>query len=407
MKGIIFMNKVRFGVNYIPSKGWLRRRGPIDISATSQDLQAIRSLGCDHIRMHLMWDMIQPEPNRVDPVAIENLLRTLDLCQQNGLEACVTVFNGWMSGFIFKPTWAQEKNMFTSPEVLESEIYLLGVLGDAIGSHPALFGIDIGNELNVLAESEPFNSVEGDRWNNRIVDCATRCFPGKIIVNGVDHQSWFPTNYAFSRRVLANTASLTSLHTWIEFTGARKYGDESDHVMHLQDFMIELAKAYSADSARPVWVEEYGISPLWLPQDRHENFLRTAIQNALTCENLFGLTFWCSHDIDRALRGFEQKNGFRPFNPLEYDLGLFDTENNIKPNGIVLRDLIQQYRTGYCPEIKNTAIVIDDATFNGWRYGEKYIELVRDHVHPQFVLRENAINHDYLARRHITELVDL
>lgn len=400
------MNTLRFGVNYIPSKGWLRRTGPLDTDATARDLEAIRSLGCDHIRMHLMWDMFQPEPNGINPVAMDNLTRTLDLCREIGLEACVTVFNGWMSGFIFKPTWAQG-NMFTSPNILEGELYLLRALGEAIGNHPALFGIDIGNELNVLAGSEPFDSVEGDRWNNRIVDCATRCFPGKIIVNGVDHQSWFPTNYAFSRRVLANTASLTSLHTWIEFTGARAYGDESDHVMHLQDFMIELARAYSADPARPVWIEEYGISPMWLPPERHENFLRNAIGNALTCEDVFGITYWCSHDIDRALRGFEQKGEFRPFNPLEYDLGLFDTANRIKPNGVVLRDIIRRYRDGYAPMVKNTAIVIDDATFRGWDYGEKYVELIRAGIHPKFVLRENAINHDYLARRHITELIDL
>jgi hypothetical protein len=114
-------------------------------------------------------------------------------------------------------------------------------------------GIDLGNELNMFAYGERFDRItveEGDAWNNLLCDKCAALFPGKIVVNGTDHSSWFFPSHAFTRPTLANTGTLTSLHTWIEFTQARRYGDESPHVMHLQDFMIEAAP----ESLRPAQV---------------------------------------------------------------------------------------------------------------------------------------------------------
>ena len=412
------MGTLRFGANYVPSNRWMRDWAELDLSYTERDIASLKSIGMDHIRMHLMWDIFQPEPFAVNEAAIENLKRALDVCHNYQIDVFVTIFNGWMSGFVFKPAFAIGKNMFTDDSILESQLWLVEQLAAAIKDHPALIGVDIGNELNVLAgsKSDGYDSTQGDRWSSIVLAKAAACFPGKLIVSGVDHQSWFNNDHGFTRDHLAHAGDLTVLHTYPEFTGARKYGDESQHVMHLQGFMTEFARAYNDDPTRKVWIQEFGICKLWMRPEGHENYLHTSIANAMTCEGLWGFTFWGSHDIKREFdgfthAGFEHKPLYKSFHALEYDLGLFNVNNEINPRGIYMRDIIKECRDSYNPIVKTSAIVVDDTTGTrgwgfAWKYGEKYVEMTGDGVYPQFILREHANDKAYLEKRHITELVE-
>ena len=408
------MNKLRFGANYVHSNKWFRDWAELDLTYTERDIAAIASLGLDHIRMHLMWDIFQPEKYRVCESAMKNLRASLDICHRHGIDVLVTVFDGYMSGFIFRPDWAESGRFMADADIIEGELWFLEQLAAAIGDHPALMGIDLGNELNMFAYGERFDSItveEGDAWNNLLCDKCMSLFPGKVVVNGTDHSSWFFPSHAFTRPTLANTGTLTSLHTWIEFTQARRYGDESPHVMHLQDFMIEVARAYASDPARKVWVQEFGISDLWLAPERHENFLRTAMANAATCEGLFGFTYWCSHDLKREWTGFDQldhgKPYFRPFHPLEYELGLLYNDNRVKERGLIIKSISEDLKKNYKPAKKETAIILDDKDYEGWKYGEKYVAMCEDGVLPQFVLRERTNDVDYLTKRGIKALVEI
>src|SRR5690625_6397727 len=47
------------------------------------------------------------------------------------------------------------------------------------------------------------------------------------------------------------------------------------------------------------------------------DFFTRALRHAADCTNLWGVTWWCSHDVDRSLADFP---------PLEYSLGLIDAE---------------------------------------------------------------------------------
>ena len=60
------MEQLRFGANYVHSHRWFRDWESLDLSYTEQDIAAIASLGLDHVRMHLMWDIFQPEKHRLN-----------------------------------------------------------------------------------------------------------------------------------------------------------------------------------------------------------------------------------------------------------------------------------------------------------------------------------------------------
>ena len=54
-----FMQKIRFGANYIPSKNWLHSWMDWDEKSVEEDLSACKEIGIDHIRAHIIWPYFQ------------------------------------------------------------------------------------------------------------------------------------------------------------------------------------------------------------------------------------------------------------------------------------------------------------------------------------------------------------
>ncbi len=389
---------LHFGANYVPSKNWFYSWVNPDFDEVEADLRAISSVGVDHIRMHLRWDLFQPNETYVSDEMLGRLRKILDLAEKYHLMAEVAVFDGWMSGFWFMPSFTWCYNIVSDEDQLKSQIFFLKKLSEAIGDHPALLGIDIGNEINVYEMMQKTFTVEqGDRWITALLAAADELFPGKNNVVGVDHRPWF-SDVQMSRGTLANTGALTSLHTWVKFTGALQYGAGSEEALCLQEYNVELANAYAKDPKRKVWIQEFGISPEWTDPKNFKNFIRQSMLNAMRSENLWGYTFWCSHDVSRKFK----------FSSLEYDLGLFDTENRLKPVGEAYKECIAEIRAGAKPAALETgmaAIIDERQPFDGWKYGKLFAENVRKGRHIKFVLSSKADDKAYLKSRGIQKLI--
>lgn len=393
---------MRFGVNYVPSKNWWYSWQDWDDASISEDLAAIRDLGLDHIRIHCLWPVFQPNAAFVSPLALGHLVRLHDLADRHGLDVQVTVLDGWLSGFKFYPAWLGDRNMFTDPEVIEAEERLFRAILGAVGAHPRFLGIDLGNELGVLQLiDQPATAAESDAWQARMLAVCESVAPGKLHVNGVDHNHWF-RDFGFSREALATQGAMTSLHTWIEFAGARHFGSHlSAYCVRLPEYCIELAKAYHTDPARQVWVQEFGASKQWMPEEEKGEFARRTIEAAATCENVWGFTWWCSHDLGPNVVGLH---------PLEYDLGLLDCQNRPKPIGRDLASLVSGFSVAAVP--RTTGLVMDDDAITqpsepvGWSFARRYIEVVEANGPTAIVLRSRSGDSAYLASRGINTLVE-
>lgn len=390
--------KLRFGANYVPSKNWFYSWVNPDYDAVEADFAAIASLGVDHIRMHLRWDLFQPNETYVSDEMLSRLKKILDLAEKYRLQAEVTAFVGWMSGFWFMPSFVWDKHIVVDEDQLASQKFFLRKLSEAVGGHKALLGIDIGNEINVYEMMMKTYTVEqGDKWISALLAETDQLFPGKVNVVGVDHQPWF-ADVQMSRKTLANAGAVTSVHTWVKFTGALQFGAESEEALCLQEYNAELANAYAEDPKRKVWIQEFGISPEWTAPENFKNFIFQSMLNAMRSDNLWGYTFWCSHDVSRQYK----------FNSLEYDLGLFDTENRLKPVGKAYKECIAEIKAGACPAAleKGIAAVIDESEpFDGWKYGKLFADNVRKGRHLQFVLSSKAEDEAYLKARGIQKLI--
>ncbi|MCC7207544.1 MAG: cellulase family glycosylhydrolase [Anaerolineae bacterium] len=397
---------LRFGVNYTPSQSWWYCWLDWDRRSIEADLRAVARLGMDHIRIHCLWPYFQPEVNHISATALSRLEAMLDIAGNCGLDVQVTVLNGWLSGFTFRPVWQRDRNMFTDPDMIEAEKRLFSALAERIGGHPHFLGFDLGNELGVLQfyNGESVTVAEADDWQMALFAHCETVAPGKMHVNGVDHVHWF-RNAGFSRAALASLGTLTSVHAWIGFTGfLDRYGAFSNASLGLAEYSIELAKAYHCDPQRRVWVQEFGAQTAWMDEARFPEFAEQTIRRAATCGGLWGLTWWSSHDLPRHFRGFD---------PGEYINGLLSPENSVKPVGARVAELIAEFRSKP-PETlsRPMALVLPDtlidATGQGvWRLADAFARALNAGIHPAIVLESRSKDAAHLRARGIEALMTI
>jgi hypothetical protein len=403
-------SKFRFGVNYTPSKNWWYCWLDWDKQSIVDDLKAIAHLGMDHVRIQCLWPIFQPNINLVSESALHRLESLLDIADAVNLDVEVTVLNGWLSGYAFIPVWVEPKwtgakrNIFTDPEMIGAEKFLLKSIAEAVGRHRRFLGFDLGNELGVLQQRDfPVATNEADVWATNMLQYCDELLPGKFHVNGVDHVHWF-SNFGFSRASLANTGSATVLHAYILFTGAlERYGYSGVGSLHLAEYCIELARAYQKDLTRPIWLQEFGASTEWMPANYIPEFASETIRNASTCEGLWGFTWWSSHDLNKSLKGFAT---------LEYDLGLLNSMNHVKPAGQMIAKIVAEFRA-HPPQhfTRHVALVISDHMFASktyapdWTVPKRFMDLVQQGVKPSIILESRIQDAVYVKQRGITEFV--
>ena len=397
---------MRFGVNYIPSRRWLHSWLDFDEQSIREDLLAIRSLGFDHIRAHLLWSYFQVNPRQMSPRSMENLERFVSLCEETGLDFVLSLFTGWMSGFYFIPAWmrfGQDFGMFSDPAYREPQRFYIREIAKTVAKSPAFLGFDLGNELScVVSRDKAYSMAVCDDWHRDMLLVCEEEAPGKLHSNGVDQQPWFG-DFSFSRGVLSNTGAVNALHCWTYFTGAYKRGGLLGTAStRLADYMAALAKAYSRDPRRPVWLQEFGCSKLWCgkPGESVEAFTRKTLDALPKIPDLWGFTWWCSHDIGTRFAGFQD---------LEYDLGLLDAGNRVKPAGELMARWIAGFeKDPVTPAPRRTAMLYrpDRNGEDLWGNADRFMDLLDRGIEPQIVLPEHAEDAAWLSARGIEETIE-
>jgi endo-1,4-beta-mannosidase len=406
--------RIRMGLNYVPRKNWWYCWNDWDARAIDEDLQAIADLGMDHIRIQCLWPVFQPGINYVSAEAINRLHELLEIAERAKLDVEVAVLDGWLSGYAFLPAWVTplatsvSRGVFTGPEIIEAEQFLFAKIAESVGQHARFMGFDLGNEVGVLQKNDELNNgvsqAQADSWATAMLSHCEQIAPGKFHVNGVDHTHWF-ADLGFTRSNLARTGSATVVHCYAYWTGALDhYRYDEVGSLHLAEYMIQLARAYALDDERLVWVQEVGTSSEWMPEAYIPEYITTLLTNAASSRNVWGITWWCSHDIDPAMKGFLS---------LEYGLGVLDQKNRVKPSGKILSKLAENWRKGQPDMVaRPTALVIPDLGLStggdtaDWSIAKQYMDLLSRGVRPAIVLQSRARDETYLKRREIRDLVE-
>lgn len=338
----------RFGLNYVPSDGWYYSWNDWKPASIARDFDAIAALGADHLRVMTIWPWFQPNPAQVSHAHLERLHELMRLAEERALDVFLCPLTGWLSGFPFLPPEVKPMDIFTSSKTFDRSLVYLDALLRTVGKFSNFLGIDLGNEINVLAPTLP--QAQGDAWGTKLTAWLRSQMDGKWIVNGVDHNPWF-TGQAFSTRHLVEAYDAVTVHAWPLFTGCL-IDDTLDgkHSAHLSAFLARFCREelMRAHLDKPIWIQEFGCSSLWGTEDQKKHYLRRSVENAVR-EGATWFTWWCSHDIDRNFQ----------FDPLEYDLGLLTTENKPKPLADLYSDLIREFST-----TKKTPAPLDEIAHN-------------------------------------------
>lgn len=320
----------RFGVNYVPSRNWYYCYNDWDRNSVCRDLDAVAALGADHVRIMVIWPWFQPNPIALSERHLDYLEQILVIAAERNLDVLVTLYTGWLSGYHFNPPFLENEPFYTSPEWAKvQEFFLEGVAGRMRG-HENFMGFDIGNEINCNWQAAP---EDGDAWMQRVLSRMQALCPGHVHVNGVDHAPWFTEN-TFSPQSLVAQQVIVPIHCWSFWTQAGKYGKHMDDpYTRLAAGMAALVRSYGQSPQKPIWVEEFGVCSEEMPENDIPRWLEKSVTSALE-QGVSWFTWWASHDVDQRFQ----------FHPFEYGLGLLTTDNQLKQQGQVFKQIADAYR---------------------------------------------------------------
>ena len=402
--------RIRLGVNYVPSRDWWYAWGEWHPDSIARDLEDVSAIGFDHIRIQLLWPEFQPNASYVSEEKLSRLERLLDLADAAGLDVEVTVLDGQLSGFLFVPSWlidnqdGKAHDFVADPALIRVQQTLFETLAARIGRHRRFLGFDIANEIHwaALPLGLDMTPAHGDAWMRALIETCDRAAPGKLHVNGVDK---YPLEadapQVFTRHALANTGALSVTHPWEGFGDVAgglfaQFGPRSVEATHFTEFLIEYLTAFAGDPHRRVWIEEFGCSKEWVDESEIPDWAEKTMRNAASCDRLFGLTWWCSHDPSRRFTGM---------NALEYSLGLYTNDRRRKPVGDRLRSIVSSFDADPpAPIARSHALVIGDEAGTGSVY-PRFVRLLKDGVRPAIVVRSKAADDAYLRERGIETLI--
>ena len=99
------MTDFTLGVNYWPRKKAMYWWSNFDAGEVCEEFAVIKDIGMNVVRLFLLWEDFQPEPNIVAKDKLDNLVKVADIAAENGLGLDVTFFTGHMSGPNWSPRW--------------------------------------------------------------------------------------------------------------------------------------------------------------------------------------------------------------------------------------------------------------------------------------------------------------
>ena len=397
---------MRFGVNYTPSRGWFHHWLDLDLGEVRADLRDIAGLGADHVRIFPLWPLLQPHRGLIRSRALDDLCAVADTAAGAGLDVTIDVLQGHLSSFDFYPAWTRtwhERNVFTDPDAVAAQAGLVRAVAEAVAGRPHVLGLSLGNEPNNMTAHNPVTAEETDRWLDSLLAAGRAGAPGKeLLVHNAYDAAWYSAGHPFTPRALATKGTATVVHPWV-FSGdcARRYGPLSPQVTHLAEYAVELAKGHAATAGRPVWVQEIGAPAPHIPAAVAPAFAEASIRNLLSRDGVWGLTWWCSHDVDRRLADFPG---------LEYTLGLFTSDRRRKPLADVFARFAGAASLPSDNSNKREALVLDDAESSrpaagpGGRFFEAWMDAAARGERLAITTTTQAADGELLAARGITEL---
>jgi endo-1,4-beta-mannosidase len=268
------MTDFTLGVNYWPRRKAMYWWSNFDAGEVREEFAILKEIGLNVVRMFLLWDDFQPEPNSVSQEALKNLVTVADIAAETGLGIDMTFFTGHMSGPNWSPRWLLGgslppsvhqhwlrdvvsegkrtdqgyRNMFHDEMALNAERLLLRTVVSTLKDHPAIWMWNLGNEPDLFAW--PNSSDEGAGWVKEMVELIKSIDPTHPVTIGLHGDGLHRDNGLRIDKVYAHT-DVAVMHSYPMYTPWARQPLDPDFV----PFTCALTAALSG---KPVLMEEFG-----------------------------------------------------------------------------------------------------------------------------------------------------
>ncbi|MDK8099185.1 MAG: hypothetical protein E6700_01835 [Winkia neuii] len=339
---------MKIGVNYVPRVGWFYQWAHLDKAALRDDFQAIAEIGLDHVRLFPLWPLLQPNRALISDSALADVEAMAQVALDAGLQVSVDVLQGHLSSYDFLPSWVlswHRRNIFTDPQVVSAETELVAKLCERLAPMEGVTGICLGNEIvQFAARRHPHpcqvSSEAASKWVDLLLHSAYEAWPDGQHTFCFDDDVLFDPTQPFDPSDAAKGAAITA-HSWIFGRLGPKIGKDHPWLALFARYLLELERAWHP--GKPLWLQEVGAPLNYLSKEYAPEFVHQTLCHAASVAELQQITWWCSHDLDPALADFPE---------VEYDLGIFDYEGNLKPTGKALSEWAKAARQGNAPACK-------------------------------------------------------
>lgn len=259
------------GVNYWPRRKAMYWWPNFEAAEVREEFSLIRELNLKLVRLFLLWEDWQPQPNMVDPEAMNNLETVCDIAADLDLRLDITFFVGHMSGPSWTPAWMLRpaepmppgvrqvvsgqrvvncgySNPYTDPVALQAEELLLRTVVSRLKDHPAVGLWNLGNEPDLFAR--PPDAPTGRQWARRLSSLIRRIDPHHPITCGLHVPNLVEDTGLRANDILAEV-DLAVIH------GYPMYADWAAGPLD-PEFVPFLCALTSALCGKPTLMEEFG-----------------------------------------------------------------------------------------------------------------------------------------------------
>lgn len=317
------------GANYSPSTGWFQILDNWNAPAIAKDMDSLSSIGIDFIRFMPLWYLTQPEKNKFDLQKIDRLNELITIAGKKNILVQPGLITGWLDGGIFTPKWI-DRNMFTDPAQIAATETMVKTISKSLSKNQYIHSYDFGNEINALKAVGNYQATpeQTKSWMATMYKAFKEGDPNRLVTNGIGtgYDEFFPMEN------IAAASDYMSAHSYSYFHGTILddpwFGLRSTYSTNL---MIAWAKM----AGKPALMQETGISGDWVSQEQRAKYLEL-LYYSCWADGAAGFVWWCSHNIDTAFRVKPSPDGREfvgngKFDPLEYQMGLLDVDNNKLP----------------------------------------------------------------------------
>ena len=300
-----------------------------DEEEVAADFARIAASGLDSVRLFLIWESFQPEPDAVDARLLDRLVRVADIAAQTDLAIVPTLFTGHMSGVNWVPAWALGgsdgdrrfrivsagkvtagglRNWYTDPVVAGAQALFAGEAAAALAGHEALWAWDLGNENSncVVPPSRP----TALNWLERIASAIRRADATAPITVGL-HMEDLEEDRKLGPHEVSEACDFLSMHGYPIY--ARWADGPTDE--RLLPFLAHITRWLG--NGRDVLFSEFGL-PTYRPGDPGAESARRQSVSPLVDEQAaaaytgralralreagcIGAMLWCYADYDASI----------------------------------------------------------------------------------------------------------